>query len=170
MNVRLERFSFISPEGLVIPQEEWTCQSIFGIKWVYQGKEHLFDFGYAIQSTPLPSFDGFVIVFPYFHKSPFQLPDNAAVYNCDGTLRFRLKAPKPLSRHLPGYVHTPEHVEQLDPEGFSQVGRGYGDGITDATRPWMWAYIDLWYDVYERRYFDPTTGEFDLQHFSTFRL
>jgi hypothetical protein len=166
---KVEDFRILTPEGDALPLKNNSGKSTFGIKWRYQGDEHVMDCGYAIQAVPLPESDGFLIVYPYFHKAPMNPPDNAAIYNADGTLRFRLKAPNPLSRHWPGYVHTPEQIEKSAPEGFWQVGWGCGDGITDIYRPWMWANIGLHCDVYERRYFDPKTGEFDLEHYSTAR-
>jgi len=140
-----------------------------GASWLLGGKRVVLRFDSWIDMYPTPEHDGMVAIFPIDDAAIFQHPDNAAIYNADGSLRFRLKAPKPLSRYLPGYVHTPEQVAKLPPEGFWQAGWGCGDGITDIYRPWMWAHIGLWCDVYERRYFDPATGEFDLEHFSVSR-
>lgn len=169
MTNKVEDFRILTPEGEAIPLKNNSGKSTFGIKWKYRDDEYVMNCGYAIQAVPLPESDGFLIVYPYFHKAPLSPPDNAAIYNADGSLRCRLKAPKPLSRHLPGYVHTSEEVARLSAEGFWQVGWGCGDGITDIYRPWMWAHIGLHCDVYERRYFDPATGEFDLEHYSTAR-
>lgn len=140
-----------------------------GASWQMGNEQIKLRFDSWIDMYPTPEYDGLVVIFPRDDASIFQFPDNAAIYNPDGTLRFRLKAPKPLARRLPGYIHTPEEVGRLKPEGFWQVGWGCGDGILDFNRPWMWAHIGLWRDVYERRYFDPATGEFDLEHYSTAR-
>lgn len=140
-----------------------------GASWWLGNKQIELSFDSWIDMYPTPEHDGLVVIFPKDDATPFQYPDNAAIYNADGSLRFRLKAPKPLSRHWPGYVHTPEQIEKRPSEGFWQVGWGCGEGITDFSRPWMWANIGLHCDVYERRYFDPKTGEFDLEHYSTAR-
>ncbi len=169
MTSKVKDFRILTPDGDVIPFKNNSGKSTFGVKWRCCGDEHIMDCGYAIQAVPLPELDGFLIVYPNFHKAPLHHPDNAAIYNADGSLRFRLKAPKPLSRHWPGYVHTPEQLEKRPSEGFWQIGWGCGDGITDFSRPWMWANIGLHCDVYERRYFDPKTGDFDLEHYSTAR-
>lgn len=140
-----------------------------GASWWLGGKLIELRFDSWIDMYPTPEHDGLVVIFPKDDATPFLFPDNAAIYNADGSLRFRLKAPKPLSRHLLGYVHASEEMARLEPEGFWQVGWGCGDGIIDSYRPWMWAHIGLHCDVYERRYFDPATGEFDLEHYSTAR-
>jgi hypothetical protein len=162
---------YILGDGRDISVEEWTHESKFGIKWESNGQSHIFDFGYCVGLEPTPSMDGFVVVYPNFHKVPacFKPPHNAAIYNADGSLRFHLKTPKPLTRHLPGYVHSPEEVAKLEPEGIFQVGWGFGDGIPYSERPWMWARIGLYCDVYEQRYFDPNTGEFDMTYFHVAR-
>ncbi|MBL8413451.1 MAG: hypothetical protein JNM42_03330 [Propionivibrio sp.] len=140
-------------------------QGGYGLCWKYKGQQIQLFAGIPLSAFPTPMGDGVLII----DAPGMDAPDNAAIYNADGSLRFRLKAPKPLSRHWPGYVHTPEQIEKRPPEGFWQVGWGCGDGITDFSRPWMWANIGLHCDVYERRYFDPKTGEFDLEHYSTAR-
>lgn len=162
---------YILADGRDISVEEWTHESKFGIKWESIGQSHIFDFGYCVGLEPTPSMDGFVVVYPDFHKVPtcFKPPHNAAIYNADGSLRFHLKTPKHLTRHFPGYVHTADEVARYQPEGIFQVGRGFGDGISDWDRPWMWASISLHCDVYEQRYFDPDTGEFDMTHFHVAR-
>jgi hypothetical protein len=165
----LSKFHFILPANRVISFEDWTQEPKIGVQWAFEGREIKIDFGYEVDAYPTPEFDGVVVVFPNYEEVPYQHPDNAAIYNADGTLRLRLKAPKPLARHLPGYIHTPQEVAELEPEGFWQVGWGCGDGITEIGKPWMWAHIGLWRDVYERRYFDPATGLFDLEHYSTAR-
>ncbi len=35
--------------------------------------------------------EGLVVIFPKDNATPFPFPDNAAIYNADGSLRFRLK-------------------------------------------------------------------------------
>lgn len=166
---QISQLRYILPGGATVSFDNWTQEPKFGVKWACDGREYLLDFGYEVDAYPTPTLDGIIIVYPDFHKAPLTHPDNAAIYNADGSLRFRLKAPKPLSSHWPGYVHTPEQIKKRPPEGFWQVGWGCGDGITDFSRPWMWANIGLHCDVYERRYFDPKTGEFDLEHYSTAR-
>lgn len=172
MTGTVEDFRILTPTGIAIPVGDKSGESTFGIKWRYRGAEYVMDCGYAIQAVPLPESDGFLIVYPDFHKAPLTHPDNAAIYNADGSLRFRLKAPKPLSRHWPGYVHTAGQIEKHPAEGFLQVGwnvNDFGELCTWEAPYLMWANIGLHCDVYERRYFDPATGEFDLDHYSTAR-
>jgi hypothetical protein len=140
-------------------------QGGYGLCWKYRGQQIKLFPGIPLSAFPIPMGDGVLIL----DAPGMDAPDNAAIYNPDGTLRFQLKAPKPLARRLPGYIHTPEEVGRLEPKRFWQVGWGCGDGILDFNRPWMWAHIGLWRDEYERRYFDPVTGEFDLEHISTVR-
>jgi len=165
--MKITNLNYILSDGQEVSFEDWTHESKFGIKWVCNGETHVFNFGYSAGIEPTPCMGGFVVVYPDFHKVPtcFKSPHNAAIYNADGSLRLRLKAPKPLARHLPGYIHTAEEVAKLEPEGIWQIGWGFGDGITDFERPWMWARIGLHCDVYEQRYFDPNTGEFNMVHF-----
>lgn len=172
MTSKVEDFRILTPEGDAIPLKNNSGKSTFGVKWRCCGDEHIMDCGYAIQAVPLPESDGFLIIYPNFHKAPLNHPNNAAIYNADGSLRFRLKAPKPLSRHWPGYVHTPEQIEKRPSEGFWQAGwnvNDFGELCIWEAPYLMWANIGLHCDVYERRYFDPKTGEFDLEHYSTAR-
>lgn len=137
----------------------------YGLLWESErGRVELFR-EIPLSAFPTPNWDGVVIL----GNPEWIAPHNAAIYNADGSLRFRLKTPKPLTRYLPGYVHTPEEVAKLEPEGIFQVGWGFGDGIPYSERPWMWARIGLHCDVYEQRYFDPDTGEFDTIHFHVAR-
>ena len=143
-----------------------------GASWWLGNQQIELSFDSWIDMYPTPEHDGLVVIFPKDDATPFQYPDNAAIYNADGSLRFRLRAPKPLSRHWPGYVHTAEQIEKRPPEGFWQVGWNVNDfgALCAWEAPYlMWANIGLHCDVYERRYFDPKTGEFDLEHYSTAR-
>ncbi|MCM8566977.1 hypothetical protein [Thauera linaloolentis] len=140
-----------------------------GATWTLGAKTITIMFDQWIDLYPTPLLDGLVVLYPRGSPEPYVHPDNAAIHNANGSFRCHLKAPKPLSKHLPGYVHTPEQVAKLPTEGFWQVGWGCGDGIRDFSRPWMWANIGLHCDIYERRYFDPDTGKFDLEHFHTGR-
>lgn len=167
--MKITRLNYILSDGQEVSFEDWTHESKFGIKWVCNGETHIFDLGYVSGIEPTPCMDGFVVVYPDFHSVPevFKPPHNAAIYNADGSLRLRLKTPKPLARHLPGYVHSPDEVARLEPEGIWQVGwntNDFGEICTWEAPYVMWAHIGLHRDVYERRYFDPNTGEFDMTH------
>ena len=111
---KLSKFHFILPGDSIVSFENWTQEPKIGVQWEFKEKEIRMNFGYEVDAFPTPVFDGVAVVFPNYEKAPYNHPDNAAVYNADGTLRFRLKAPKPLSRHLPRYIHTPEEVARLE--------------------------------------------------------
>lgn len=143
-------------------------QGGYGLAWEHVDKTVQLFPGVPISAYPTPNADSVIVL----DAPGMSVPNNAAIYNADGSLRFRLKAPKPLSRHWPGYVHTPEQIEKHPSEGFWQVGwnvNDFGDLCTWEAPYLMWANIGLHCDVYERRYFDPKTGEFDLEHYSTAR-
>jgi hypothetical protein len=151
---------------LLITQEQPAPK---GAKWSVESGSVSIMFNEWIDFYPTPNLDGLVVLYPIGASAPYAPPNNAAIYNADGSLRFHLKTPKHLTRHFPGYVHTADEVARLEPEGIFQVGWGFGDGISDWDRPWMWARISLHCDVYEQRYFDPDTGEFDMTHFHVAR-
>lgn len=123
-----------------------------------------------VDMLPTPTCDGLVVYgFPEDHPR-FSCPNNAAIYNADGSLRCQLIPPPVLARSLPGTTLTPEQIHRMQPDGFWNVGCGRGDGIEDGETPWMWAHIGYGYDTFECRYFDPRTGKFDDEHFSVGRL
>jgi hypothetical protein len=130
-----------------------------------------FQYSLGIRITPL--YDAFVMVFPKWPAAPFQLPNNAAIYNADGSLRCQLFVPKVLTPSLPGTTLTAEDIKRMPPDGFWEIGtrvNEFGD-VCDWLAPYlMWANIGYGYDTYECRYFDPTTGVFDTEHFSAGRL
>lgn len=147
--------------------QQWW-QGGYGLRWEHE--ENLIELfpGVPLSAYPTPYGAGVVIV----GLPDFPSPNDAAIYNVDGSFRCHLKAPKPLSWHLPGYIHSPEQIAKISPEGFWQVGWRTNDfwEICTWEAPYlMWANIGLHCDVYERRYFDPDTGEFDLEHFHTGR-
>ena len=137
-----------------------------GAIWSHCGQQIRLMFDAWVEVCPTPTLDGLVVYgYPKDHKE-FGRPDNAAIYNADGTLRCRLAVPRPLTRYLPGTTSSADVVAQMQADGFWQIGRGYGDGIEDRNVPWMWADIGYGFDAYERRYFDPRSGKFDQLHFS----
>lgn len=174
----IQSIAYLADDGSMCPlpvslgEEDLDCSKAhqwwgggYGLRWkAEQGWVELFR-GIPLSAFPTPNWDGVVIL----GIPEWLAPHNAAIYNADGSLRFHLKTPKQLTRHFPGYVHTPEEVARREPEGIFQVGWGFGDGISDWDRPWMWARISLHCDVYEQRYFDPETGEFDMTHFHVAR-
>lgn len=140
----------------------------YGLRWkTEQAWVELFR-GIPFSAFPTPNWDGVVIL----GIPEWIAPHNAAIYNADGSLRFHLKTPKQLTRHFPGYVHTADEVARLEPEGIWQVGwntNDFGEICTWEAPYLMWAHIGLHCDVYERRYFAPDTGEFDMTHFHVAR-
>lgn len=138
-----------------------------GIKWRVGGRRVWLKFGCWVLAFPTPARDGVAVVFPFGEvESGYGAPDNAAIFNADGSLRFRLKSPSLLARYVPGY-NMPE--KYIRPWGFSQIGCKVGKRGFDG-RWWMWAYITIAdTDCYETRYFDPDTGEFDQEHYSVSR-
>lgn len=140
-----------------------------GIRWIADDREIRLVFDAWVEFCVAPEIGAVVVYgFPSNHKS-FARPDNAAIYNADGTVRCRLRVPKVLARAFPGCTLTPEAIAVLPPDGFWRIGKGCSDGIKDLSVPWMWAEIGYGYDFFERRYFDPRTGRFDTTHFSAGR-
>lgn len=153
-----------------LPEES---PALKGTTWLHCGRRVTIMFDAWVEICPTPTFDGLVVYgYPWGHNE-FGRPDNAVIYNADGTLRCRLRAPVPLVRQLPGYTLTPEQIAKLKPEGFWQVGwrvNEFGQ-VCDWLAPYvMWAEIGLFEYAYECRFFDPTTGEFDLKHAAAGRL
>jgi hypothetical protein len=64
-----------------------------GIKWLYNGKEIVIGLpNEHLQGYPTPDLNKVVIVYPP-ENSEHAAPDNAVIYNADGTVFMQLKAP-----------------------------------------------------------------------------
>lgn len=165
----IRELKYLTRDGNEIHYEEWKSGSKFGLCWIADDGFHRMSFGCSIVACPSPDWSSLIFVFPEWPVAPFQTPDNAAIYNADGTLRCQLKAPKVLTQAFPGCTLSAREIATMPPDGFWNIGRGCSDGIKDFSVPWMWAEIGYGYDFFERRYFDPRTGQFDTEHFSAGR-
>lgn len=166
----MRNICFLTKDGKSVPKSEWRTGSKRGLEWDADDGPHRLAYDFAIGVCIAPLQDAFVLDFPKWPDAPFQHPNNAAIYNADGSLRCQLIPPPALARSLPGTTLTPEQIHRMQPDGFWNVGCGRGDGIEDGETPWMWAHIGYGYDTFECRYFDPRTGKFDDEHFSVGRL
>lgn len=144
-----------------------------GAGWVHNGRPTTLMFDAWVDMLPTPTCDGLVVYgFPEDHAR-FPCPNNAAIYNADGSLRCQLVPPPVLARSLPGTTLTPEQIHRMVPDGFWDIGariNEFGEACEWLAPYTMWATIGYGYDTFECRYFDPRTGKFDDEHFSVGRL
>ena len=69
-----------------------------GVKWIVDGKEkyEIYSEGMTITGMVTPDFKKVVIVYPPEHPA-FPSPNNAVIYNEDGTVYMPLTCPEPIS-------------------------------------------------------------------------
>lgn len=169
----MRNICFLTKDGKSVSKSEWRTGSKRGLEWDADDGPHRFAYDFAIGVCIAPLQDAFVLDFPKWPDAPFQHPNNAAIYNADGSLRCQLIPPPVLARSLPGSTLTPEQIRRMVPDGFWDIGvriNEFGEACEWLAPYAMWANIGYGYDTFECRYFDPRTGKFDDEHFSVGRL
>jgi hypothetical protein len=126
-----------------------------GLRWEYSGKVvEILEHGKCINGMPTPDMKRVVVTYPYDHPV-YPSPNNAVVYNADGSVYMQLNAPKLISGLAKQQGSVVPHTGVID-LFFSRVHwekNSEGKVVTAVSFDFSWEW-------HEERELDPETGEF----------
>ena len=145
-NVGDSLFEFASDEEY----KEYINNAPQGLRWEFLGKEiKFFEKPISLFGLPTPNLQRVVVVYPYDHQT-YTSPNNAVIYNNDGSFYIQLKCPQLISdlakksRLIPFGLYFERVAWSKDSKGdiITSISIGYN-------RDW-----------WESRVLNPETGEF----------
>lgn len=168
----IEQFEYITEDGIVLRLNLGVNVYLFegndeiliskflnspyqGVRWKFKNKMiSLFERGYVIEGRPAPDLKKVVVVYSMEHNK-YRAPNNAVIYNADGSIHLQLKTPKLISelaiKHFPPGKNV--NPVQLYFEKVRWVKDDNGKIVCAMTIGFNWEWR-------EERILNPETGEF----------
>lgn len=168
----IEQFEYVSEEGTAlllnlgvggylfegndeVSISKYLKSSYQGIRWEYENKTvTFFEKGYKIHGRPTPDLKKVIVIYSMEHNK-YRAPNNAVVYNADGSIHMKLKSPKLISELAKKHAPQRKIVNpvQLYFEKVRWVKDDNGNTVCAVT-------IGFNRDWREERILDPETGVF----------
>jgi len=127
-----------------------------GIRWTSDGREILiFEEGNRIFGLPTPDGKRVVVIYPSDHRT-YPAPENAVVYNADGSVHLRLKMPRLVSsvaQEHERFVRKQGGIFNCYFDGVLWTKNSEGKGVIAVKICFHWEWI-------EERQLEHETGEF----------
>lgn len=136
--------------------KEYINNNPQGLKWEFQNKEiKFFENPFSLFGLPTPQLDKVILIYPYDHPK-YKAPQNAVIYNDDGSIYMQLKIPELISSTA---KERKSRIKKFNPmndayfRGVYWSKDGKGNLITVVS-------IDFDWEWWESRVLNPETGEF----------